>query len=45
MCSFAQMVTMWMPLLMSIAWLIPFSLLVKNIVYEKEQRLKEVMCD
>jgi hypothetical protein len=39
---FAQIVVMWLPVLMSIAWLIPFALLVKNIVYEKEQRLKEV---
>lgn len=39
---FARLVTLWLPLLMSIAWLMPYALLVKNIVHEKEQRLKEV---
>ena len=32
-----------MPLFMTLAWIYTVSMIVKGIVYEKEQRLKEVM--
>ena len=32
-----------MPLFMTLAWIYTVSMVVKGIVYEKEQRLKEVM--
>ena len=32
-----------MPMFMTLAWIYTVSMIVKGIVYEKEQRLKEVM--
>ncbi|GMT02398.1 hypothetical protein PENTCL1PPCAC_24572, partial [Pristionchus entomophagus] len=36
-------VTMFLAMFVVLSWMIPSALLVKNIVYEKEQRLKELM--
>lgn len=36
-------VTIFLSLFVMLSWMTPASLLVKNIVYEKEQRLKEMM--
>ena len=40
---FTQQVSKSVPLFMTLAWLFSVAMIVKGIVYEKEQRLKEVM--
>ncbi|KAK7490493.1 hypothetical protein BaRGS_00018279 [Batillaria attramentaria] len=41
--SFASMISTNLPMFMVIAWIYSVAMIVKSIVYEKEQRLKEVM--
>ncbi|XP_062592616.1 phospholipid-transporting ATPase ABCA1-like [Saccostrea cucullata] len=41
--SFTYAIEIVLPLLLVLAWILPVAMLCKNIVYEKEKRLKEVM--
>lgn len=41
-CRFLFMIEHVMPLCLAISWVYSVAMLVQNIVYEKEQRLKEV---
>lgn len=40
---FTYAIEIVLPLLLVLAWILPVAMLCKNIVYEKEKRLKEVM--
>ena len=41
--SFIPVISGTIPLFMTISWILSISTIVKGIVFEKEQRLKEVM--
>ncbi|XP_033737988.1 phospholipid-transporting ATPase ABCA1-like [Pecten maximus] len=41
--SFMEVISKTLPLFLILAWVFPVALLCKNIVYEKEKRLKEMM--
>ena len=41
-CRFAAAIAQTMPLMMTVGWVFAVAMLIKNIVYEKETRLKEV---
>ena len=40
---FASALSAMMPMFMSLAWVFSVSMVVRNVVYEKEERLKEVL--
>lgn len=42
-CRFTLAISRSLPLFMTLAWIFSVAMIVKGIVYEKEQRLKEVM--
>jgi len=43
-CRFLFMIEHVMPLCLTISWVYTVAMLVQSVVYEKEQRLKEVHC-